>query len=256
MRKSDVLKIILIGLVVIAFLVTLYKFDLLPLDFEITPSTTSESYINIDPPIIHIETGENITLDVSTIPANTPFIYVNDNIPFFTKDEITKESYEYYSSWDELGRCGPAEACIGKDLMPKEGESRKSLNTKPAGWHTVKYDCVDGKYLYNRCHLIGWQLTAEQDNKYNLITGTRYLNVVGMLPFENQVANYIKQNPNNHVMYRVTPIYDGDNLLATGLLMEAYSVEDEGVGVTFCVYCPNIQPGVIIDYKTGDSRLE
>lgn len=166
---------------------------------------------------------------------------------------MTDQSYEYYSDLDALGRCGTACASIGQDLMPTE--SRGSIGmVKPTGWHTVRYDdLVDGKYLYNRCHLIGFQLTGENANTKNLITGTRYLNIEGMLPFENMVADYVKEN-GNHVMYRVTPIFEGDNLLANGVLMEGYSVEDKGAGICYCVYAYNVQPGVEIDYATGDSR--
>ena len=154
---------------------------------------------------------------------------------------------------DELGRCGVAEACIGIDLMPTEDRGAIG-QIKPSGWHTVKYDIVDGKYLYNRCHLIGFQLTGENANEKNLITGTRYFNVEGMLPFENMVADYVKETE-NHVMYKVTPVYDGDNLVAKGVIMEAYSVEDKGEGISFNVFVHNVQPGIVIDYKTGESRL-
>lgn len=177
----------------------------------------------------------------------------NNNKPEFTKDEITTKSYEYYSDLDELGRCGMAIACIGQDLMPTE--KRGSIGMiKPTGWHTVKYDFVDGKYLYNRCHLIGYQLSGENANEKNLITGTRYFNTIGMLPFENQVADYVKET-NNHVMYRVIPIFENDDLVAKGVTMEAYSVEDNGQGVSFNVFVYNIQPGVAINYHTGESRL-
>ena len=178
---------------------------------------------------------------------------IDDNEPDFQESDYSETSYEYYSDLDELGRCGVAVSNIGKDLMPtkKRGSIGK---VKPSGWHTVKYDFVDGKYLYNRCHLIGYQLTAENANEKNLITGTRYMNVDGMLPFENMVADYVKET-DNHVLYRVTPIFTGDNLVADGVLMEGYSVEDEGDGICFCVYAYNIQPGITIDYATGDSWL-
>ena len=167
---------------------------------------------------------------------------------------MTTSSYEVYSPLDGLGRCGAASACVGVDLMPTE--ERESIGqVKPSGWQTVKYDCVDGKYLYNRCHLIGFQLTGENANKQNLITGTRYMNVDGMLPFENMVADYVKET-GNHVLYRVTPIYDGDALVAGGVQMEALSVEDKGTGISFNVYVYNVQPGVEIDYATGESWLE
>lgn len=186
--------------------------------------------------------------------AGAPYTEIHNNIPFFTDDEITNQSFETYSPLDALGRCGVAFACVGQDLMPTE--ERGSIGqVKPSGWHLVKYDCVDGKYLYNRCHLIGYQLTAENANERNLITGTRYLNIEGMLPFENQVADYVLQT-GNHVLYRVTPFFEDDNLLASGVLMEGYSVEDSGNNICFCIYAYNIQPGVQIDYATGESMLE
>ena len=185
--------------------------------------------------------------------ACAPYTEIHNNIPFFTDDEIADQSFETYSPLDALGRCGAAFACVGQDLMPTE--DRGSIGqVKPSGWHLVKYDCVDGQYLYNRCHLIGYQLTAENANERNLITGTRYLNIEGMLPFENQVADYVQQT-GNHVLYRVTPVFEGDNLLASGVLMEGYSVEDSGTEICFCVYAFNVQPGVQIDYASGESAL-
>lgn len=179
---------------------------------------------------------------------------VNGNVPYFSAAELTTLSFETYSDLDSLGRCGVTYACIGKDLMPTEERGSIGM-VKPTGWHTVRYDdLVDGKYLYNRCHLIGYQLTGENANTKNLITGTRYLNIEGMLPFENMVADYI-QETNNHVLYRVTPIFEGNNLLATGVLMEGYSVEDKGAGVSYCVFAYNVQPGIEIDYATGESKL-
>ena len=191
----------------------------------------------------------------NTIPQyhGEPYAVVHNNEPYFTEEEITDRSFESYSNLDSLGRCGSAFASIGKDLMPQK--ERGSIGrVKPSGWHTAKYDSVDGKYLYNRCHLIGYQLTAEDANEENLITGTRYMNTTGMLPFENMTADYIKET-GNHVMYRVTPLFKGANLVADGVLMEAYSVEDKGEGITFCVFVYNVQPGISIDYKTGDSHL-
>ena len=192
----------------------------------------------------------------ATLPeySDSPYVIVNNNEPFFTENDMTVDSFEYYGELDELGRCTVAYASIGKDLMPTE--KRGSIGSvKPTGWHTVKYDFVDGKYLYNRCHLIGYQLTAENANEKNLITGTRYLNVQGMLPFENMTADYVKETE-NHVLYRVTPVFEGNNLVAAGVLMEAESVEDKGEGVEFCVFVYNAQPGVTIDYATGDSWLD
>lgn len=183
-----------------------------------------------------------------------PYVNVNNNTPFFTQEEITAASYEYYSELDSLGRCGMTIASIGRDLMPTD--ARESISSvKPSGWINNKYDFVDGQYLYNRCHLIGFQLTGENANPRNLITGTRYLNVQGMLPFENMVADYIKET-GNHVMYRVTPYYEGNNLVAAGVLMEAISVEDDGDGIMFCVWCYNVQPGVVIQYQDGSNYAD
>lgn len=198
------------------------------------------------------EPEQKITL--SSIPdySGSPCIEINGNVPFFSEDEYTTSSFEYYADLDELGRCGTAYACVGTDIMPTE--ERGSIGQiKPSGWHTVKYDCVDGKYLYNRCHLIAYQLTGENANEKNLITGTRYLNVDGMLPFENMVADYVKET-DNHALYRVTPIFEDDELVARGVLIEAKSVEDNGEGLTFCVYCYNVQPQISIEYKTGESK--
>ena len=183
-----------------------------------------------------------------------PYITVNNNKPEFSEEEITASSFEQYSELDYLGRCGVAFACIGKDIMPTE-ERGQIGQIKPSGWQLAKYDIVDGKYLYNRCHLIGYQLAGENANEKNLITGTRYMNVDGMLPFENMVADYVKQT-DNHVLYRVTPIYYEENLLAKGVQMEALSVEDSGKGVSFNVFVFNAQPGIEIDYSDGSSRLK
>lgn len=183
-----------------------------------------------------------------------PYVVINDNDPDFTDADMTTTSFESYGELDGLGRCTTAFANIGKDLMP--AEKRGPIGeVKPTGWQTAKYDNVDGKYLYNRCHLIGYQLTGENANEKNLITGTRYLNVDGMLPFENMVADYIKET-GNHVLYRVTPVFSGDNLVASGVQMEAESVEDNGDGILFNVYCFNAQPGIAIDYATGDSHQD
>ena len=185
--------------------------------------------------------------------SGSPFVILNDNQPNFTVGDLVKTSYEKYSELDTLGRCGVAMACVGTDIMPTE--DRESIGSvKPSGWQSVKYDIVDGKYLYNRCHLIGFQLTGENANKLNLITGTRYMNVDGMLPFENMIADYVKET-DNHVIFRVTPVFDGNNLVASGVIMEAYSVEDNGEGICFNVYVYNAQPGITINYATGDSAL-
>ncbi len=184
-----------------------------------------------------------------------PYTTINNNVPFFTEDEKCNDTaFEQYSELDSLGRCGVAYANICLELMPTE-ERGEIGSVKPSGWHTANYhEYVDGNYLYNRCHLIGYQLSGENANEKNLITGTRYLNVQGMLPFENEVADYV-ESTGNHVLYRVTPVFEGDNLVASGVLMEAYSVEDSGAGVCFNVYCYNVQPGIVIDYATGDSEL-
>lgn len=189
--------------------------------------------------------------DISSIPAysGTPYVIVNDNVPYFTDSDMTTEAFENYSSLDEYGRCGVAYANICTELMPTE--DRESISdVTPSGWDNNPYDFVDGGYVYNRCHLIGFQLAGENANELNLITGARSMNVDGMLPFENMVADYV-QETDNHVLYRVTPIFEGNNLVASGVLMEAKSVEDEGEGVEFCVYCYNVEPGVEIDYATG-----
>ena len=182
------------------------------------------------------------------------YVELNGNVPYFTDEDLTTEAFELYSPLDELGRCGTAYANICPELMPTEDRGEIGM-VKPSGWHTVRYDdLVDGNYLYNRCHLIGYQLAGENANEQNLITGTRALNVDGMLPFENLVDDYVDET-GNHVLYRVTPVFLGDNLVASGVLMEAYSVEDAGAGVCYCVYCYNVQPGVTIDYATGESWL-
>ncbi|MBD5169863.1 MAG: DNA/RNA non-specific endonuclease [Oscillibacter sp.] len=202
----------------------------------------------------HSASMSGIYLDSIPAYSGEPYVALNNNEPTFLEGELTTESYEFYSDLDSLGRCGTALACVGVDLMPTE--ERGSIGqVKPTGWQTVKYDCVDGKYLYNRCHLIGYQLSGENANKQNLITGTRYLNVDGMLPFENMVADYVKETE-NHVLYRVMPVFEGDNLVASGVVMEAKSVEDNGEGVSYNVYVYNVQPGVEIDYATGLSWLE
>ena len=204
-----------------------------------------------------VPTGEGTSaFSLREIPAysGTPYTEVNGNQPYFTEEELTTQSFETYSELDSLGRCGVAYANVGQDLMPTEPRGEIGA-VKPTGWHLVKYDNVDGKYLYNRCHLIAYMLAAENANPQNLITGTRYLNVQGMLPFETKVCDYVK-NTGNHVLYRVTPIFDGDNLLADGVLMEAYSVEDAGEGISFCVFAYNVQPGIGIDYATGDNWAE
>lgn len=199
-----------------------------------------------------IQTSFNLD-DIPEFDGKTPYVIINNNEPNFPEEDFNSNSFEKYSELDSLGRCGVAYANVSKETMPTEARGEIS-KVKPTGWHTVKYDCVEGKYLYNRCHLIGYQLTAENANKQNLITGTRYLNVDGMLPFENQVAEYVKQE-NGHVLYRVTPIFKENNLVANGVQMEAESVEDKGEKAKFNVYAFNVQPNIKIDYLTGNSEL-
>lgn len=201
-----------------------------------------------------------VIFDLSSIPeySSSPYVEINNNIPYFTEEDYTTQAFETYSDWDELGRSGVAYANICKELMPKEGEERGEIGQIKdlSGWMQKRYDdVIKDKYLYNRCHLIGYQLTAENANERNLITGTRYMNVEGMLPFENKVAEYI-DDTNHHVLYRVTPIFEGNNLVASGVQMEAKSIEDNGKGVCFHVYVYNVQPGIIINYATGESSLK
>lgn len=198
-------------------------------------------------PAVQAESADTI----AEVPEydGVPYVEINDNEPEFTEAELTTESYEEYRELDPLGRCGTAEACIGEDLMPDE-EREDISEVEPTGWENREYDIVDGGYVYNRCHLIGFQLSGENANEENLITGTRYMNTEGMLPFENMVAEYV-QETDNHVMYRVTPVFEGDDLVASGVQMEAESVEDDGAGICFNIYVYNVQPEIIIDYSTG-----
>ena len=202
------------------------------------------------------QTSSSSVITIESIPeyAGEPYIVLNNNEPDFDEEYFTTESFETYSDLDSLGRCGVAFANVGKDIMPTE-ERGSISQVKPTAWHSVKYDCVDGKHLYNRCHLIGFQLTGENANNKNLITCTRSMNTGAMLDFENKVAKYIKKT-GNHVLYRVTPIYKDNNKLASGVQMEAYSVEDNGKGIKFNVYIYNVQDGIEINYKTGDSKLK
>lgn len=202
-----------------------------------------------------VSSASSAAVTLNTVPqySNKPYVAVNNNQPGFTDADLTTESFEKYSPLDKLGRCGTAFANISKATMPTEKRGNIG-QVKPSGWQTAKYDSVDGKYLFNRCHLIGYQLSAENANERNLITGTRYMNVDGMLPFENMVADYVKET-GNHVLYRVTPIFTGNNLVADGVQMEAMSVEDKGEGISFNVFCYNVQPGIEIDYATGHSKL-
>ena len=200
-----------------------------------------------------VDSTENM-LSIASYSGD-PYAEINGNRPFFEESDYTTDAFEIYSELDSLGRCGVAFANICKELMPTE-ERGEIGSVRPSGWHTVKYpDVIEDLFLYNRCHLIGFQLAGENANEKNLITGTRFMNVDGMLPFENEVADYVRRT-GNHVLYRVTPVFEGDNLVADGVLMEAYSVEDDGKGVRFCVFVYNVQPGIEIDYRTGESRVK
>lgn len=203
-------------------------------------------------------TGAEVGFDISEgLPEydGQPYVEINNNVPFFSESDLELGSFESYSKLDSLGRCGVAFANISKEIMPT-GKRQSIGSVKPSGWHTATYpEVISDRYLYNRCHLIAWCLAGENANRRNLITGTRYLNIEGMLPTEEAVLDYVRET-GNHVLYRVTPIFEDHNLVASGVLMEAYSVEDEGKGICTCVYCFNVQPGVIIDYETGESYLE
>ena len=230
-------------------------------------SSTNNSSINNSGQVVENSNSNNVPLtnsnenkndnniSISDIPAysGNDYIILNNNVPNFSESDLTTTSFEEYSPLDSLGRCGVAYANVGTDIMPTE--KRESISSvKPSGWQSIKYDVVEGKYLYNRSHLIGYQLTAENANDRNLITGTRYFNATLMLPYENMVADYVKET-NNHVLYRVTPVFEGDNLVAKGVQMEAKSVEDDGEGIEFNVFVYNVQPGITIDYATGNSAL-
>ncbi len=244
-KKSSMKKLIGMFVAIICILVSFFYSD------DILNDVNSENVVNIQASTTIEQNNTNIS--IADIPEYTDKIYIeiNNNVPYFKESDYTTESFERYSDLDALGRCGVAFANVSKETMPPDEDERGSISSvKPTGWEQAKYD---GEYLYNRCHLIGYQLSDEDANELNLITGTRFFNVEGMLPFENKVADYIKENSNNHVLYRVTPVFDGDNLLATGVEMEAYSVEDQGQGVCFNVFVYNVQPGVMIDYATGQS---
>lgn len=218
--------------------------------------TDNEHELTITENRASIIAGQEKANDAQTNDEIKAYDVINDNIPYFTEEERSNVSaFEIYSDLDGMGRCGVAYANICPELMPTEKRGEIG-QIKPSGWHTVKYnDLIDGNYLYNRCHLIGYQLAGENANVKNLITGTRYLNVIGMLPFENKIADYVSDS-GNHVLYRVRPVFEGDNLVADGVELEAWSVEDKGAGICFHVFCYNIQPGIEIDYKTGESQRE
>jgi len=214
-------------------------------------SSTTQTTTGVD----SVGTGTATKVDPSKLPvfSGTAYTVINNNQPNFSAAELTTKGYEKYSPLDSRGRCGVAIASCGKEIMPGPNEERGSISSvKPTGWIQKSYSGVSGGYLWNRCHLIGWQLSAENANKQNLITGTRFMNINGMLTFENMVADYIKET-GNHVAYRITPIFEGNNLVCSGVQMEAYSIEDDGDGICFNVYCYNVQPGITINYATGDS---
>lgn len=223
---------------------------------EASPAEASPSEASPSEPKTRETSDPKKLVQLSEIPdfSGRSNFMVNEGEPFFTSDEIVTESFENYSDLDSLGRCGTAFACVGTDLMPGKDDKEEIGSIKPSGWQTVKYDSVDGKYLYNRCHLIAFSLAGETANEKNLITGTRYLNIEGMLPFENKVRDYVSKTK-NHVMYRVTPFFEKDNLLAKGVLMEGYSVEDKGKEIKFNVFCYNSQPNIEIDYADGTSKM-
>ena len=223
---------------------------------SITGCTYTEAPVNVRLVETTNQSDVSLTTETGDIPeySGNAYIEINNNIPYFNEVDMSTTSFESYSDLDWLGRCGVAYANLSIDTMPTEERGNIGM-IKPSGWQISKYDFVDGKYLYNRCHLIGFQLSGENANEKNLITGTRYLNVTGMLPFENETADYIKST-RNHVLYRVTPIFEGNNLVADGVEMEAYSVEDNGAGICFNVFCYNVEPGVVIDYATGNNFLD
>ena len=240
MKNKKITALLLAALMVLTLALT--GCDSAPVNNE---STTAEAVA---------DSSANSFGDIDNIPEfkGEPYIVINDNVPELSPDQADRAYFENYAPLDSLGRCGVAFACLGLETMPTEDRGEIG-QVKPSGWKTAKYDCVDGKYLFNRCHLVGFQLSGENANERNLITGTRYMNVQGMLPFENMVADYIKET-GNHVLYRVTPIFKGDELVARGVQMEAFSVEDEGEGICFNVFCYNNQPGVKVNYATGDSE--
>lgn len=260
-RKNKNTKFALIFLIIVLVIITIIGFSTGNLNRYITDITNGKSVIDVATSAIgdigkDKTTTTKVSFNLDNIPEfkDEPYVIINDNKPNFEEKYFTTKSFEKYSQLDSLGRCGVAFANIGKDIMPTN--KRKAINMiKPTGWQTTKYDFIDGKYLYNRCHLIGFQLAGENANEKNLITGTRYLNVTGMLPFENKVTEYVKKK-NKHVLYRVTPVFKEKNLVASGVQMEAKSVEDKGKSICFNVYIYNNQPKVEIDYKTGKSKLK
>ena len=254
-------KVIVVALCIIGIIALLCCSDnnKKPIAFEQSSSTTSVTVDNLSTTEQTQPTtnaSSNLPFDLSDILiySGSPYCEVNNNQPFFQADDLTTESFKQFSDLDSLGRCGVAYACIGTDSLPTEERGTIGM-IKPSGWHTVRYDdIIEDKYLYNRCHLIAFELSGENANPQNLITGTRYMNIKGMLPIENRVHSYV-ENTNQHVMYRVTPVFEGENLVATGVLMEGYSVEDDGEGICFNVFCYNVQPHIKINYADGTSEI-
>lgn len=262
MNKLNIKRIIVVAVCVIAFLALLCRIDNIfaPLITEQNSTTTCaevDKLSTTEQTIPTTNASSNLPFDLSDIPSysGNPYCEVNNNQPFFQADELTTESFKQFSELDSLGRCGVAFACIGTNSLPTEERGEIGI-IKPSGWHTVRYDdIIEDKYLYNRCHLIAFELSGENANPQNLITGTRYMNVKGMLPFENRVRNYV-ENTNQHVMYRITPVFEGNDLVATGVLMEGYSVEDDGGDICFNIFCYNVQPHIKINYADGTSDVD
>ena len=262
MNKLNNKRIIVVAVCVIAFLALFCRSDnsIAPIITEQSSKTTFAEVDNLSTTKQTKTTtnaSSNLPFDLSDIPSysGNPYCEVNNNQPFFQADELTTESFKQFSELDSLGRCGVAFACIGTDSLPTEERGEIGI-IKPSGWHTVRYDdIIEDKYLYNRCHLIAFELSGENANPQNLITGTRYMNVKGMLPFENRVRNYV-ENTNQHVIYRITPVFEGNDLVATGVLMEGYSVEDDGGDICFNVFCYNVQPHIKINYADGTSDVD
>lgn len=253
-RKRKKRRQVLAGAPVLAFLAAAIAAQFQMGPFVSQAGSGGSSY-ETEPAAVYTEQADTAgTFDYDQIPeyAGSPSVTVNGNVPFFQDAAGSTDSYETFSDLDTLGRCGPAEACLGEDLMPVEPRGSIGM-VKPSGWHTVKYDGIDGNYLYNRCHLIAFELSGENANPENLITGTRYMNVEGMLPYENETADFIRST-GFHVHYRVTPVFEGSDLVARGVLIEAESLEDGGAGLRFCVFCYNVQPGIAIDYSDGSSE--
>ena len=261
MNKLNNKQIIVVAVCVIAFLSLLCRSDnsIASIIAEQSSTTTSAEVDNLpttEQTQPTTNTLNDLPFDLADIPSYSgePYCEINNNQPFFQTDELTAKSFKQFSELDSLGRCGVAFACIGTDSLPTEERGAIGM-IKPSGWHTVRYDdIIEDKYLYNRCHLIAFELSGENANPQNLITGTRYMNIKGMLPFENHVRSYV-ENTNHHVIYRVTPVFDGNNLVATGVLMEGYSVEDNGTGICFNIFCYNVQPSIEIDYTDGTSKI-